>query len=84
MGKPPPFQRPGIALGRHNRSWQTIKATELRVGDIVRDKGLVLSIEDRSEWSAIDVDMVNGEHYTFDVDDLVTAFSKKPLTEDSE
>lgn len=84
MDKPTPFQRPGIELGRHDRSWQAVKASELRVGDIVQDKGLVLAIEDRSEWSAVEVDMVNGEHYTFDIDDQVRAFSKKPLTRDSE
>jgi hypothetical protein len=84
MDKPTPFQRPSIEMGKHGRSWQMLKASELRVGDIVENKGLILSIEDRSEWSDIEVDMINGEHYTLSVDDRVKAFSKKPLTRGSE
>lgn len=83
--KVPPFQRPAIEMGRHGRTWQTLKASELQVGDIVEGKGLVQTVDDRSEWLQIDVDMLNGEHYTFGVDDEVKAFSKKqPLTKTGE
>ncbi len=84
--KVPPFQRDSIDMGRHGRSWQTVSAEDLRVGDIIRSRGLVESIEDRSEVDEIDVKLIMGDYITYKVTDQVMAFSKKPtvLTDDSE
>jgi hypothetical protein len=80
--KVPPFQRDAIDLGRHGRTWQTLVAEDLRVGDIIRDRGLVESIEDRSEVEEIDVKLVMGDCITYKLTDNVVAFSKKTVLTD--
>lgn len=83
--KPPPFKRPSIEGGRHGRVWQEIDASQLRVGDVVKDKGLIESIEDRSEWDKIEVFFLSRDSVTYELDSKVTAFSRKPsLTTDEQ
>lgn len=74
-------------MARHGRAWQDIKAKELQVGDVIQNKGLIESIEDRSEWEKIEVFFLSRESHSYGLEEVVTAFSKtkKPsLTEDPE
>lgn len=78
MGKPAPFKRPSIDLGRHGRSWRTADAGSLVRGDIVKDRGLVASTHKfhntETSVDCIDVYYVNDEIDTFCIFDTVCAF----------
>lgn len=41
---PRPFKRPGIDLGGHGKSWQDVRAENLRPGDLVINKGTVTKV----------------------------------------
>jgi hypothetical protein len=80
--KPPAFKRDSVDLGRHGRTWQTITAHELAVGDIVLNKGLVESI-DSSDLDTvvglIHVKLVMGDVLHYSPEDKVEAFHKSQI-----
>jgi hypothetical protein len=85
--KPPAFKRDSIDLGRHGRTWQTLEAYDLEVGDIIQGKGLVESIESSDLGTAIGlvhIKLIMGDVLHYSPEDKVEAFSKKQiLTDDS-
>jgi len=44
---PPPFQRPSVSGGKHGKSWQNVRADQVRKGDIIPEIGLVLDVSER-------------------------------------
>ena len=38
---PPPFRRPSINGGKHGKTWQNVRADQVRKGDIIPEIGLV-------------------------------------------
>jgi hypothetical protein len=74
MGKPAPFQRPGITLSTEKRDWRDVSPYSLRENDIVRGAGRVLLVTDSA--SGVRVEFQSGEVATYDEGDLITAFVK--------
>ena len=44
---PAPFARPSVRGGSHGKTWQRVRADEVRAGDIVPDVGLVALVHER-------------------------------------
>lgn len=44
-GKPKPFSRPSISLGKHGKVWSDVPAKDLQPGDIVAGVGLLESVD---------------------------------------
>jgi len=44
---PAPFARPSVRGGTHGKTWQRVRADQVRAGDIVPDVGLVTSVRER-------------------------------------
>lgn len=94
MSKPAPFKRPSIDLGRHGRSWKLVEAKTLQVQDIIRDRGVVTSVDTYEDAvlnlsngesyriEEVHVHYISGQTDSFDTDELVYAFVR-PSYEDA-
>lgn len=78
--KPPAFQRDSVDLGRHGRTWQTLEASELEAGDIIKGSGLVEYVS--STEAEVTVGLVWRAVVQYKPDDKVEAFSKKQILTD--
>lgn len=81
--KPPAFQRDSVDLGRHGRSWQTLEAWEIEVGDTIPGKGIVESL-----WSGnsgkVTVRFIMSDSIVYGWDEKVQVFSKKQILTDGD
>lgn len=69
---PPPFKRPGIAIGRHGKVWADVPIYSVREGDMVKDHGLVKQIADRP--GGLTFIFASGKSEIFSEGDTVHAF----------
>lgn len=81
--KPPAFKRDSVDLGRHGRTWQSVEAWQLKVGDIILGKGLIESI-DQANLDIVSVQLVMGDVLHYSPEDKVEAFAKQILTDDNQ
>jgi hypothetical protein len=83
--KPPAFKRDSIDLARHGRTWQTLAAYDLEVGDIILNTGLIESIETSdlgTDLGLVHVKLVMGDVLHYSPEDEVQAFSKRQILTD--
>lgn len=83
--KPPAFKRDSVDLGRHGRSWQTLEAYDLEVGDIIKGSGLIESIQTSdlgTDLGLVKVQLIMGDLLVYSPEDKVEAFSKKQILTD--
>jgi hypothetical protein len=82
---PKPFKRPGIDLSTtRKKEWREVEAQDIEVGDLVRDRGLVV----KAETFAHELTKAPGEfifrtrhvyphaEYTYDATQPLTAFTE--------
>lgn len=79
MSKPAPFKRPSIDMNRSGRTWQHVKAAQLRQGDVVQDRGLISMATHPEDYDGLDtiIEFVNGDIEWFEPDEVVYAFVRQ-------
>lgn len=79
MPLPKPFQRPSIDLSDpgQSRSWRTIWAKNLSEGDIVPDRGRVVSVESGyTDPAQVRVEFLSGDRIYYTTHEQVWAFTQ--------
>ena len=72
--KPPPFQRNMISVDREPRKWHYTVWSKLSAGDVVQDKGKIVSIEEKS--GEVMASFSSGEEFIEQADKAVFAFTE--------
>ena len=73
-GKPKPFSRPSFDLDHHTKSWREALPSQLEVGDMVRDLGMIEAISSAAETFCIL--FVSGKTVYLTDDTQVVAFTE--------
>lgn len=73
---PKPFKRPSIDLGGPHKAWKNIPVTDVRVGDIVSDVGLVQGTFTVTSPAVTTLTNVYGEQTLFSNSAVVFAFTE--------